>query len=78
MSGLASTPVGDLFDPELDDAADQIKGYRCVERKLHRAFPALVGLEFLLERLQPARRRIEANVVLEGREVHQVTPGAEV
>ena len=57
-----------------NDPADKVRGQRPAKRELRRALPALVGLEFFLERLDPARNRVEPYVFRVTCEVHQVMP----
>src|SRR5687768_7079690 len=52
-------------DSELGDAADQVVRDRLVERKAHGSLPAAVARDLFGELLLGARRRIEADVLLE-------------
>ena len=74
LAALLGRPGQVLRDPELNNAADQIRGQGLAEGKLHRAFSDLVGFEIFLERLQPARRRIETDVPRIAYEVDEMFP----
>src|SRR5450759_3742392 len=62
-----------LFDPELDNPADQVCWQQLPKGELRRALPTFVGLELFLERLDPARDRIEPYVFRVSGEMHQMT-----
>ena len=59
----------------LDDAGDQVEGQGSVVRELDRALAALVGGQFIFERLDA--RRVEPDVILEAGEVDQVAVALE-
>jgi len=69
----ATSPPGvALPNPELDDAADQVRRQRLTQRELHGTLALLEGRQLRLERLDRGRDRVEPHVIRMAGEVDEV------